>query len=388
MTAPTSKQALLACINASNNDAGVLDSEITISLPTVITGVYNTSVNIEAKPDGQYQGDDDYKYNRVSLTVLELRDSQTDEPINLPVTPQMTTYADLLTVINPHTRVNLLAGSDVNNIDIANGATALPDLSTGPVVVTLNAHANSYGWVGAVNYTLEEAKIPLSSVLPNTNLNGLTYSQMTDYEVIAPFSISNAQLPERFVNLDGTMLVGEGNPGVGFESASNNEVYIGAGVRVYNDQGMVGSVDGVYTVHIMDDQDWNFPLVFGLVNGAPGVGLHDLYDITADITAVQTGESINLVYSVENDVPHLRDTANNIDIVDGYYSQGGRIFQEIQRLSFYAAAFGAITKNPNGAPMGFYDFTITATRKAPFNGETVAPVAINFRASVEYMAPQ
>lgn len=169
MTAPTSKQALLACLNQTNG-RNVPMEDVVFSLPTAGTlAGYNSKITVTAAPGSGYVGSGDYHYNRLALTWLEvenniLLDSETSYRIS-----------DLVAILNGVHRTGLTAE------DILNWDEPVPALEAGhPITVTLIAHPDSYAWKDSLTLVLGEGKQPLSAIIAVNTLAGFLLDHLTE----------------------------------------------------------------------------------------------------------------------------------------------------------------------------------------------------------------
>jgi len=165
VSAPTAKQAVLNTLNVANQvEVPLTFSDVEFGIPLPDGGTRgNTAILVTPLPNGRLAGPAwTYYYGRLQMeTYLEL-----PEPLKLD---GQTTIADLLPLINAAKGLNLVIA------DLANPDEALPVLDVDVAEVTLRAAAGSYGWLGQVKIQIELSVLPLSMVMANTVLSGLTY---------------------------------------------------------------------------------------------------------------------------------------------------------------------------------------------------------------------
>lgn len=357
MSAPTSKQALLNCANATN-DAELTEADVSFSLPTPTDADPrgNTVVTISATPTSEYEGEGPYYYDRLDMQMLEVLDAEGNA---VPfVVRDGQTYADVLPFINTAQRTGLTAE------DLLEPTVAIPEDATDSI--TVKASPTSYAWLHELVLQIRRGKIPLSEVLPNNVLDGLTWdgvvewSGRTEPEVTQVVNLTSRQLTKP----DGSTLAGTGNPATGFQVATNNEVYLGLRVGKYQDaQYDPATGDGNFYVNILDGQDWNFSMTASKVPGAPG-SLFEDYNLTLQVKDVASGQQLNFALTLDaNGLAHLTDTAKGIDIIDGYLSTDKNVYQEHQRVSLYVEHLPGVTKNAEGKPYGMFEFRFVAQHK-------------------------
>lgn len=179
----------------------------------------------------------------------------------------------------------------------------------------------------------------------------------------APVTTNGDSVADEFQDENNLLFVGEGNPPGELIVANNSEIEIAVGARIFNNATLPDGSGGNYAFNIDSDEDWNIPFALGLLDKRNGAVITNLYDVKLEITSAETTETLELTLTRPGGVYHLVNEANNIDIVDGYASNDGSIYQEIQRASFYTAALGNPTANTAGGLLGEYEITLTATRK-------------------------
>ena len=167
MTAPTSAQALLACLNASN-DCDLPMEQIQFGSPIEPTNVaYNTRIEISAADESPFAGSGFYHYNRLELNLLDPGFS-----IEIDENDDIQTVGGIAEQLNAIWRVGL------SPEDIDNWNDAIPEDG----IVTLLASETSLAWIGSLTVTLSygsaEPELPeLSAVVQNIQLPPLTFQQ-------------------------------------------------------------------------------------------------------------------------------------------------------------------------------------------------------------------
>lgn len=171
MAAPTSKQALLRNINATNADselAELTEDDLDFSLPTVINqGPYNTAITLTARPSDSLFGSRTFQYTRLALGQYLTVNGAVTLGLDAKV-------KDLLPAINAANRTGLQVE------DLENPDEALPALSPVPTIVTIKAGTNSVAWMGEMNVQVMAEKVSIDTLLPNSDLPGLVYRVSID----------------------------------------------------------------------------------------------------------------------------------------------------------------------------------------------------------------
>lgn len=159
------EQILLDLINNDNTSA-LTTAQVTLGTPSTSGGAENTSVTLTAVAGSGYSGSQTVTYNRVDIATVP-----GSRPTEFPV-GSATKISDMLPQINAQYQINLTAAdivdatlptfdgtpNEVKTFELVMAAGALVYLNQ----VTLSIHAND---------------IPLTTVITNTALNGLTYVQ-------------------------------------------------------------------------------------------------------------------------------------------------------------------------------------------------------------------
>lgn len=217
---------------------------------------------------------------------------------------------------------------------------------TGTVEATLTAVPTSYTYIGT-------AKINLTA-LP------------ADNSIIVPPATEDGEVDEQFQTPGGDLLAGQGNPAGGLILTSNGEVQFGGAMRKYNNVAVLPQASpGHYDIALAAGEDWNFPLVFGLVDQRNADRLIDLYDVGLKIECIDSSKSLDFVlaYNASTKKYEFRDAANSLNITDGVTNANATAYQDIQRLIFYKTELGVTQLSASGVPLGEYTFEFHATRK-------------------------
>lgn len=171
MTAPTSQEALLACLNATN-DRNVPQEHLIFDLPLPgsLPG-YNSVFTVSAHPDGPYSGSAPYHYNRLELELLEV------ETEILLAEPTGNKVSDLVAILNQVHRTGLTA------LDVANWDEEIADWTQrGGVTVTVQAHPTSFAWRGSLEIQLGTGKLSIEDIIPKNDLDGLVLDALSASE--------------------------------------------------------------------------------------------------------------------------------------------------------------------------------------------------------------
>ncbi len=167
MSAPTSKQALLRCLNVTNSQSVPID-ELDFGVPAPTTEYNkNTTIVLTARAGTDRFGSRRFWYDRADLSLLAMVDG---EGAMVPVAMSNgQTLKDLLVPINLRHRTGLTSE------DILDGDTLLPELSPQPRLITLRAAPGSYVWLGQLDVLVASAKTLIDTLLPEEDLPGFYY---------------------------------------------------------------------------------------------------------------------------------------------------------------------------------------------------------------------
>lgn len=238
---------------------------------------------------------------------------------------------------------------------------------------------------------IDSSKLPTSVLLRATETSlrftgqfavDVAKAIVQDTTIITPVEeVANAPITApAAIKADGTLQVGNGNPNGKLIVADNGELQIAVGARRFKNTLLVAPVDNEYTIVVGETSDWNFPYSFALLDKKNGSTITDLYDITLKATATTGGGVLNFALKREFGKLVFVDTANNLRIINGFVSGDQSVYQDIQRVSLYKAAFGSIETNDAGALLGEFTFEVKAVRK---QATGIDPVVVNFTVQVE-----
>lgn len=238
--------------------------------------------------------------------------------------------------------------------------TPIPD-GPFPKDVIIRADALSLRFVGQFSITL------LEGIEPDTSI------------VEEPAVVPNVAPAPGALKYDGTLVIGEGNPSTNLIVASNGEIEVAGGARLYKVVQTFPSVDGKYILNIGEHADWNLPYSFNLFDTRNGDKLTDLYDCSLKIVA-PGGGVLNFKLVRRYGRLHFVDSANELIIDDvNTYNEDQTLYQDVQRVTFYKGKLGStLPVNAAGSPYGSYDVEIKAVRK---NG-SFDPVVVAFVAEI------
>ncbi|MCO6704729.1 hypothetical protein [Streptomyces sp. CHB9.2] len=160
----TPKAAIIGSIKALNGGVTLIESEYVFGNPTPVTPASdgtNTTILISAKDAAStFDGSVTVRYTRLDLAdLLKL------VPSNLSL-PSVTTVWEFAQAFNK------TYGTAFEQGDLVDGPL---NLTNGSGVVTLTAQANSYGWTGTVQFTVEPGRYQMNQLVTVTTLPGLNF---------------------------------------------------------------------------------------------------------------------------------------------------------------------------------------------------------------------
>lgn len=306
-----------------------------------------SQVSYAATPNSRYEGEQVAYYNRLDLSEIFTRGGV--DVVQVYAGP--TTVAEVVAAVNQ--RFSL--GFTEDDIDFSG------EFEEGASVVTLVANPASHGYQGTVAVELVEGKVPLAEVVLDPILDGPDYPEALPAYVITPFIIEG-ELTVKGQKPDGTMLNGSGNPSGDMTVASNGEIELAVGARVWKSKDTIAPESGHYEIEIGQDGDWNWPFSVALLEEDRPVT--DLYDVTLTATSVETGSTLEFNLSRDGEgVYHFADTEHDLDIVDSVQTESGSVVQNIQRMTFYKDQLGEMTLNHLGTPIGEFMIGLSARRR-------------------------
>lgn len=281
-------------------------------------------------------------------------------------------YAEVATLLREQMGVNIL------DTDLEEGSLSAPEVISN---VTVAAAQDSRLFKGALPITIapfygDETGLALIN-------NGREPLFPVD-NIVEATVVEDISLPEEALKGDGTLLIGSGNPDGNFVSASNGELTIAMGARVYQ----VGSnlpvpQDLAYSYQIEDTQDWNFLFSLSMHNAPEGRRLVDVYDVAMTWVQQSTGHSITWSLQDRDGAMVLVSDDENMVISDSATGPTGIALQNIQRMRHYIenndqAYFSPDQLNSFGALLGSFTFTVSAIRK----NSLVDPLVLSTNVSV------
>lgn len=349
-------------IDAINRGIAQVDPTLVLTANDIELGAVEVSSNEEresqvtfaAKAGTDFEGEATVFFDRRDLT--ELFASAGIEVVQVPEGP--TTTAEVVAALNLRYGAGFTADDIVMNTDAVIEGNE----------VTLSAEPTSHGFKGEV-LVLIEAGEPVEEELP--------------VYIVAPVVVSG-DIGVKGQKEDGTMLNGTGNPVGEMTVASNGEIELALGARVWKSGDLPVAQDGHYDI-VIDDVggDWNWPFSISLLQEERPVT--DLYAVVLTAQSVETGVSVPFTLSRDAEgVYHFINEEFTLDISDSVQSLSGDVLQNIQRMTFYKAQLGAMTTNTFGSPIGDFIINMTATRLV---GEVPA-VVCEISANVTVPAPQ
>jgi hypothetical protein len=359
MTGKTPQQVIIDLAN-SENGAAVPYNAVQLGAPAVhpVGEEGNTALTVAAVEGAGYQGSVGLTYSRVSIGDLFL--SAGIETIQIEGNAE-TTHG-LIPAIAQAYGIILTAADVIDE--------AIEYDVDGNAIVTLDMADGSLLYTGSVTVDIQApvaGETSLSDVYSVTVLNGLDYPLMDTSHLTDPVMEPSEPLDTAAETKgDGTMHNGTGNPATGFTIASNGELSLGLTARIYQSGDDVPVAEGVRTIVLTDEQDWNWPFSLRVTPPAGHTGsrpLVDLYEIFLGVESLDTGAEMVLELVATQDGYSLRNDALGLDIVDSYVSEDFTVLQNIQRLKFYTEQFPDALVNGAGSVLGNYKLTLTARRR-------------------------
>ncbi len=221
-----------------------------------------------------------------------------------------------------------------------------------PKTVVMRADPLSLRFTGQFSLTLQApiqadtSFIEEPAVTANTAVNNKASRQSTD-RTIGPREL----------------LIGSGNPTGGLFVATNKELEIAAGARLYKNPLIVPSSNGKYVHNVGSQGDWNIVYSIALLDNRNGLHITDLYDCGLKVTA-PGGGVLHFKLVRRYGRLHFVDSANDLIIDDpAAANEDQTVYQDIQRVFFYKNKLGTLPQNAAGAPLGTYDVELRAARK-------------------------
>lgn len=355
---------LLAALNKAAAEKGV-----TFKQTDLLFGAVEESTNparevqmtYSAAPDTQFEGEAVAFYNKIDLTSLF--ENAAIEVVQISAGP--TTLAEVVAAVNA--RYSLGFTSD----DIVTEGDFEAEAST----VVLVAAEGSYGFKGQVIVEVVEGKLPLAEVIGDPVLGDLVVPVEIPAYLTAPVIIVG-EITAKGRTASNKMIVGTGNPVTEMTLASNGEIEVGLGARIWKGTTPPASQDGHYDIAIKDNGDWNWPFSIALLQEERPIS--ELYDVTLTVTSLESGISLPFYLNIDSDgVAHFLNTEYGIDIVDSSVTSGGSVVQNIQRITFYKPVMGEMTTNAGGAPIGDFMLSLRAERREGLVEAVVAEITVN-----------
>ena len=167
-------QCLVSLINDANGTT-ITPAQITFGPPTPINGLRNTEIVVTSVPAASVPagttplppGSVAVTYNRLNLNAIPgVRNTSFSNS-------SATNISDLLPQINAAYKINLTA-ADIIDAPLPIFTSNIPNETIGFVLV---AAPGSLVFIGAVELTLINTSVQLSSIITNTVLNGFIYIQ-------------------------------------------------------------------------------------------------------------------------------------------------------------------------------------------------------------------
>lgn len=324
-----------------------------------------SEVAYSAQPDSRFEGSAIAFYNRIDLTELFLNGGI--EVVQV-ADVGFTSVGEVVDALN--VRYSLQFGAeDIEGLD---GAVV-------DNVVVLRATPTSYGFKGQVSVQLVEGKTPLSEVIVDPVLGDLTLPvDLPSYLTEPMIIVGEVALKGKKEN--GTLLNGSSNPAGQLTTASNGELELALGARIWKSANLIEPVDGKYTISIADNQDWNWPICIALLQEERAIT--DLYDVTLKVKVAESG--VELPFTLHRDeegVFHFINEEHDLDIKDNASTPAGDVTQNIQRHTFYRDQLQYQTANGLGAALGDFTISLEAERREGLVEKLVCSIDVTVTAS-------
>lgn len=302
--------------------------------------------------EGTPESDSDWLdiwYDRVAFSRVLNVESPT-----LPYKPEYTSVYEMLDAINERFGINV-SEADLEDAVIAADPTEFP------VTVPMIVKPTSLVYRGATAIYLTD---------PNSGTGIITpVNTQVDVDLATEFTES------------GSMVHGTDNTISGFTVADNGEISVACSVALRGNTDPLEYVDGVATYTIADTDMWDLKFNFGLINTVNGDDVGALYDIRL-FSPTHGPDDLDLRLYKTPDGYKLSNVNNSIVIDDNTIAPDKSFIQNVISLSDYGNIVDTKSKNAAGAPLGTYEFTLTATRKQG----GVPPVVVNFKMQTKSIA--
>lgn len=160
----TPKAAIIGSIKALNGGVTLIESEYVFGNPVPVAPASdgtNTTILISAKDaTSTFDGSVTVRYTRLDLADL------------LKLVPATLSLPPVTTVWEFAQAFNKTYGTAFEQGDLVDGPL---NLASGTGVVVLTAQANSYGWTGTVEFTVQPGRFQMADLVTVTTLPGLNF---------------------------------------------------------------------------------------------------------------------------------------------------------------------------------------------------------------------
>lgn len=205
--------------------------------------------------------------------------------------------------------------------------------------------------------------------------------------LVDPVYSTDAQAAQVFLAPNGRLIHGTGNRSENMVTASNGEIAMCGAVRWHRDPTIISNTDGKFSLVASENpsssgsKDWTIVFGVALADTRNGEVLTDLYDVTLDIVNTDRNSALNLTahYVAPSDMMLLADDRIGLEITDNDTGGNGHLLMNIQRVTFYAQQLSAVKGQSSKVPVGNYEFTLTAKRRAG----NAPDVVLSWSAAVE-----
>lgn len=353
-----SKDLVLDLINRANTETlaqPLTFDDVDFSNPRAITdGLDGRNAEIDVSLKGSNSELDvvPVSYWRIALPELFMNDNALLPSISTP-----TNVTELITALNNFHGLAL-------TLDDVEDATF--DNLELPMTITLKALPTSYAFTGEVDLTISRA---LDALIVNAELDGL---KLPEQPQLTLGEIS-------FTKENGDLLAGTGLKTPDMLSMTNEEleIFIGAHRRGAPDA-YVSPTESNYSIELADDRLWSFTFGVGLLDETRGSNVTDLYNVRLNISDGTDDFELFLETTDGKLVWSVAELENPV-ITDNAPADSLLVAQNSQQLAWYAQAFPNATTNAEGALLGEFTFTLTAT---PIRAVWVPPLEIVSTATI------
>ncbi len=207
--------------------------------------------------------------------------------------------------------------------------------------------------------------------------------------ITQPVVTKNATAPTSMRKSNGDLKVGSSNKATNMIVATNGEISIAGASRFYRKGATFAAKTAddktTYGINVAEgtdptEKDWTWLYAISMENTTNSKNIAALYDVTMRVVNKANGRHLDFVGAFDSDSGEFRmyDGRQGLNITDNTTDADGSTCQNIQRIKFYPNHLKPETSVANRAPIGEYEFKLSAKRKY---GD-FPPVVIEWAASV------